>query len=133
MGIGIVIESIGILVLEPMPNGDGQLKEEKTEVARILNNFFSSVFTREPVGPVVPEPESPEVERMPEFKVSLEEVEIELKSLRPDKSPGPDGISSIRGCCWHVLTNGLGRSFSFSNRRSKILFFPLTGVMLMPT
>lgn len=77
--------------VEDLREGDGSLATEDGDKARVLNSFFSSVFTEEnddvPVfsnvytGPV-----------LDDAVVTPELVELKLKELKPFSSPGPDGI-----------------------------------------
>ena len=60
--------------------------------AEALNNYFTSVFTDE--NPELPN-QTTEVEDencIPELTITEEVVLKKLKSLKPDKSPGPDGL-----------------------------------------
>ena len=63
-----------------------------TEKAKILNNFFASVFTIEPTG-WVPEPEERNFdETLTTIDFSEEEIARKLKKLDQSKSKGPDDI-----------------------------------------
>ena len=60
------------------------------EKASVLNNFFSSVFTREPDGtPAFKSQTEAEIE---ELEITVEMIRKKLKSVNPTKSPGPDNI-----------------------------------------
>ena len=62
------------------------------EKASTLNAFFSSVFTRENMDSM-PDQEEREIEQLlNEVNFTHEEVLNKLKSLKTDKSPGPDQI-----------------------------------------
>ena len=76
-------------------------KEDKTslkfgdkEKASILQDQFSSVFTKEPTGDV------PTLGKLTNalirsIEITAEMVEKELKNIKTNKSPGPDGIHPL--------------------------------------
>ena len=70
---------------------DGSLTQDDSEKAEVLNNFFSSVFTEEDKSDV-PDFVTNQEDFISELNVSREEIIKKLKSLKPDKSPGPDGL-----------------------------------------
>ena len=73
-------------------NGDGNVVETEKDVADVLNDYFSSVFTREDLSsiPEVCSDDGQQQLRVLEF--SVEDVRKQLKHLKPNKSPGPDQI-----------------------------------------
>lgn len=81
-------ESVG-----PLMDEDKNLITSRGKMAEMLNNFFSSVFTKEN-SQDIPEPESQTIHfPMPEIEITEEKVKKKLINLRKDSSPGPDGIS----------------------------------------
>ena len=71
---------------------NGELTTNDEEKAQVLNDFFSSVFTREDQTNI-PEPTQREVPK-PLTKVNFTAANIEkrLLKLKTSKSPGPDGL-----------------------------------------
>ena len=70
---------------------DGKLTENDKEKAEVLNNYFSSVFTKEDKEnmPIF----KPNIDKcLYDFKISEIQMFNALKSLNINKSPGPDGI-----------------------------------------
>jgi Reverse transcriptase (RNA-dependent DNA polymerase) len=90
------------------------------EKADTLNKFFSSVFTRENMGSM-PDLEEREVQQLTEIKIMQEEVLKILKSLKTDKSPGPDGIHArmLKECAME-LTKPLCTMFRQSLNEGKL-------------
>ena len=71
---------------------DGTLTQNDDEAANVLNEFFRSVYTREPEGdPPSPQPRDINHED-PGVKFTIEDVIDKLRGLKPDKSPGIDSI-----------------------------------------
>ena len=70
---------------------DGQLISHNEKQANILNNQFSSVFTREDDGPLPSMGTSPFPDA-PDSTVSPEGVRKLLQQLQPHKTMGPDQI-----------------------------------------
>jgi hypothetical protein len=63
---------------------------ENKEMAEILNQFFSSVFTKEDLS-YIPDAEVENVERiMRPVKVTRREVEKKIRNLRKDAAAGPE-------------------------------------------
>ena len=79
--------------IENLVDVDGSMASEDADRARVLNEFFSSVFTSEDHGaapPILPTTsQGPELECV-DFPVEL--VKQKLLNLRPTSSPGPDGL-----------------------------------------
>ena len=75
-----------------LENEEGNVTEDEKEAANVLNRFFQSVFTEEPDGDV-PGLETNFIgDDMTDCLFSEEDVAEHLKKLKPDKSPGLDGI-----------------------------------------
>ena len=78
--------------IENLVDADGTVASQDADKARVLNGFFSSVFTAENSS-VTPDltidGDVPELETI-EFRAEL--VEQKLAKLRPFSSPGPDGL-----------------------------------------
>jgi len=79
-----------------LENGQGQLTTNPQEKAEILNDFFSSVFTKEDVSNI-PTPDSvftgSSSDRLCDIDVDSSSISDKLSNLRPDKAPGDDNLS----------------------------------------
>ena len=69
----------------PTTNND----EEK---AQVFAEYFSNVFTREPLGEIPHLVEKVVKEKMEDLKTEEKDIIKETQKLKPNKSPGPDGI-----------------------------------------
>jgi hypothetical protein len=77
----------------PLVTKEKKIVTENKEMAEILNQFFSSVFTKEDLS-YIPDAEMENVERiMRPVKVTRREVEKKIRNLRKDAAAIPDGIS----------------------------------------
>ena len=75
-----------------MEKVDGTFAHTDIDKAEVLNNFFSSVLTREDVSDI-PEPgRKYDGETLDAFQVTKDDVIKKLIKLNPCKSPGPDSI-----------------------------------------
>eukprot|EP00794_Sanderia_malayensis_P019674 gene19674-21620_t len=85
--------------------GGGKTSGEKQK-ANVLNEFFSSVFTREDTSSIPDFPQHEIAEEMKSLKVTGEMVLKKLKKLNPNKSGGMDGISPrvLQECAESILT-----------------------------
>ena len=67
--------------------------DDKTKV-ETFNSYFASVFTVEDKTNIPPPGDPPDANtRMRDITFTVDEVKKALGNLKPDKSPGPDGIS----------------------------------------
>ena len=62
------------------------------EKAQIFADYFSDVFTREPQGDIPHLGKKVAKEAMKEMKIEKKDIVKETQKLKPNKSPGPDGI-----------------------------------------
>ena len=62
------------------------------EKAQIFADYFSDVFTREPQGDIPHLGKKVVKEAMKEMKIEKKDIVKETQKLKPNKSPGPDGI-----------------------------------------
>lgn len=77
--------------VEDLQAEDGTMARENRDKANVLNHYFRSIFTVE--DPVLPEPPTPFTGAPLEtIEVSSSAVREKLLKLRPDSSPGPDGL-----------------------------------------
>ena len=71
---------------------DGQSATDDTGKAEILSDFFASVFTREPDGPIPDFPLRHVTDSLNNIEITEETVELALLKIKPDKAPGPDQV-----------------------------------------
>ena len=79
--------------IAPLWDGEKFITDDKGK-ADILNKFFSSVFTKEDLSnlPNMTAGENSDGIILTDLRVSQEAVHKKLKSLNPNKSPGPDQL-----------------------------------------
>jgi hypothetical protein len=75
----------------PLKKSDGTITDNNAEMAGILNNFFTSVFTSEDLTNV-PTKECETNTILTDVIVSRQIVEASIDKLRSDSAPGPDQI-----------------------------------------
>jgi hypothetical protein len=75
----------------PLKNRKKEVITEDQEMAELLNEFFSSVFTRESSGEV-PQAEETGAEGMKEVRFTEKKVQEKIRKLREAAAAGPDGI-----------------------------------------
>jgi hypothetical protein len=75
----------------PLKNREGRLVSGNKEMASILNDFFSSVFTKEDKN-ILPHKEKETNVQISEVTVTREQIIKKIDILRSDSAPGPDGI-----------------------------------------
>ena len=75
-----------------LENEDGNLTDSEEEAANVLNRFFRSVFTEEPAGEVPQLETKFDGDMLTDCTFTEEDVAEQLRGLKPDKSPGLDGI-----------------------------------------
>jgi len=99
---------------------DGSLTESDKEKADVLNNYFTSVFTKENTHnmPIF----KPNIDKcLYDFKISHIDMNNALKSLKINKSPAPDGIHPrILRELADVLSKPLSDFFNRSLKKGKI-------------
>ena len=104
-------EMIGVA---PLKNEDGFLRSDNQSKASILNQQFSSVFTREPVGQL-PDKGPSSYPTMPDITVSERGVRKLLQNLNCHKASGPDEIpTQILHAAADELAPILAKLFQFS-------------------
>ena len=82
--------------ISPLRDENGNIISEEEGKATILNNYFSSVYTREKIDDLPNiENKIPQEKFCMDIEVSAEEVEKKLRQLDPHKAQGPDKIPSI--------------------------------------
>jgi hypothetical protein len=80
------------MTVGPLLSAYKQIITDEKEIAEELNNFFSSVFTREDLQNV-PEPEKEEIRvKMQPVRITQQQIRNKIKKLRRNAAPGPDGI-----------------------------------------
>ena len=87
-------EGIGDLNVEGEVDEQGKqrLTKDDGEKAEVLASFFSSVFTKEPEGPLNQMPQREVGDPYEQCPVTVEAVAKLLQQLDPCKAPGPDGV-----------------------------------------
>ncbi len=79
----------------PLRNSTGRVVSDESEMAGLLNRYFSSTFTQEQSGEL-PIAESiyqgGEEGLFQKIQVGVEEVKEQLGNLREDKAPGSDDM-----------------------------------------
>ena len=73
---------------------NGSTVSNNQEMSVILNDFFVSVFTKEPDGPVPVATPLPSESWIGEMAFKVKDVQKKLADLRQDSAPGPDGITA---------------------------------------
>ena len=85
-----------------MERVNGDLTKSDEETANVLNDFFTSVYTKEP-DEVLPEFEDKldEIGHVTDVNITEEKVRSKLKQLKENKSPGPDSTHPrvLKECC----------------------------------
>ena len=74
----------------PIKEDDKLLTEDK-DIARALNNFFTSVFTKENLINLPDVPKACEND-MSDFCITKDMITLELDKLKVNKAPGGDGM-----------------------------------------
>ena len=71
-----------------------EIISDNEEMAKVLNSYFTSVFTKESPGEVPLLDKLPTVSTLSEMVFTPEQVIKKLIALKPSSAPGPDNISS---------------------------------------
>jgi hypothetical protein len=71
---------------------NGERANGDVEKAEILSNFFASVYTKEPEGPMPDYPPRNFAASLDTVTINEEVVKTVLCKIKPDKAPGPDQI-----------------------------------------
>ena len=73
---------------------NGENVSDNKSMATLLNDYFVSVFTREPTGPVPTPTSMPSRSVLDSMVFRTAEVKKKLLALRPDSAPGPDRLAA---------------------------------------
>ena len=96
-------------IYSPKYNDPDNIKSETTDddnkKAQIFADYFSSVFTKEPEGNIPMLQNKIITKEMMDLEVRNEDIIKQIKKLKPNKSPGPDGIH-------HKFIKNIGESIS---------------------
>ena len=79
----------------PLKNSTGRVVSDESEMAGLLNRYFSSTFTQEQSAELsIAESiyKAGEEGLLQKIQVGVEEVKEQQGNLREDKAPGPDNI-----------------------------------------
>ena len=77
----------------PLKNKNNELITDPKQQATLLNEFFSSVFTRSSLPPPVKQ-KMHGVKELRDFQIDIAKVKNKIDDLKEQAAPGPDGISS---------------------------------------
>ena len=78
--------------VEDLKDTHGRIYSTDTEKATLLNNYFSSVFTVEDLNSIPPFEERFRGPPLRDIEITPNLVQKQLRSLKPDGSPGPDKL-----------------------------------------
>jgi len=78
----------------PLKDAEGRSVVGNKEMADLLNNYFNSVFSREPDMTGTEEPAQQTRHKLEDFNITAEKIRSKVKNLRPASAPGPDGIGA---------------------------------------
>ena len=98
----------------PLKDKDKKVVTEDEEMAKILNDFFSSVFTREDLNQI-PEAEEMETDTLEEIRITAWKVRKKIRKLSRAAASGPDGIGP---CILQELENELVEGLTLIFQRS---------------
>lgn len=79
----------------PLVDESGSTISDSKHMAEVLNNYFSSVFTREDVSKMVEAPmifKGTDSEALNNITIDVAVVKKKIEALRSDKAPGPDEV-----------------------------------------
>jgi hypothetical protein len=76
----------------PLKVNDALITDNK-DMAKILNEYFTSVFSREQPGEVPPADKLQAESNLSNIVFTAEKVKKKLQALKPNSAPGPDKIS----------------------------------------
>ena len=76
----------------PLKVGQGLVSGNK-DMAQVLNNYFTSVYSKEPPGEVPVAPKLPSTSVLSNIYISAAQVKKKLLALKPNSAPGPDKIT----------------------------------------
>jgi Reverse transcriptase (RNA-dependent DNA polymerase) len=77
----------------PLKTAEGSVTANIRNMAETLNNFFSSVFTRETLHDI-PTKESETDSIVENVEITVKKIVEKIDNLRVDSAPGPDGITA---------------------------------------
>ena len=83
--------SIGDINIDPSDEKSPTTNNDE-EKAQVFAEYCSNVFTREPLGDFPHLVEKVVKEKMEDLKIEEKDIIKETQKLKPNKSPGPDGI-----------------------------------------
>jgi hypothetical protein len=75
----------------PLKNVEGRIRAENREMANILNEFMSSVFTREDTSSL-PVKNIETEQKISDIVITEAKIKEIIDNLKKDSAPGPDGI-----------------------------------------
>jgi len=79
----------------PIRDSNGDTITDPGKMAELINNYFSSVFTREADGPPPTTDEEVHLQsELTNFHITVNKVKEKIRKLRPAAAPGPDSIGA---------------------------------------
>ena len=77
----------------PLKSKDGKMITEESEIAKELNGFFSSAFTKEDMN-TIPLKESETNGRFCKVVITESKIKVKIRNLKEKSAAGPDGIGA---------------------------------------
>ena len=104
--------------VEPLENNKGDIISDGFQIAKVLNEYFSSVFTTEDISSL-PVPftkfEGNKSEHLGQLFVTPEMIAQKIKKMKDNKSPGVDGIPpKLRKEIVEQISTPLAKLFNLS-------------------
>ena len=104
----------------PLKNADGNLTAEDSEMATILNDYFSRVFSEEDLSQL-PEKQSETGSVFEMVLIDRKKIKIKINKLRGDSAAGPDKINPrMLKELAHEMAEPLGRIFNRSLNEGEV-------------
>ena len=116
-------KKVSTSTIGPLITESGEHTDSETEMARLLNSFFASVFTIEDTDmiPTLPSVTFDENLTIHNLTVNEQDVRLAINKLKSNKTPGPDKISPrILKETLNEISKPLSELFNLSLRTCKV-------------